>query len=129
MLALILALALTPPADLTAINSAVNDEGTYQRDQRHAWAPLSEKGWVGDCKDFALEKRKELMADGYASSRLVIWLAQEHGTHAVLVVDRQWVLDSQHDAVEALGQQHAALTCPVVNLDQQTPRDNDLDRC
>lgn len=127
--ALALALTLSAPADLTAIQTAVNLEGTQSRDQRHAWAPLSEKGWVGDCKDFALEKRKELIAAGYDAKRLIVWLGFERGPHAVLIVDHAWVLDSLQDGVEPLGHQHVSLVCPAADLSTFVKNDNDLNRC
>lgn len=123
------ALAMAPPAEVATVQLNVQIEGTYRLDQRHAWAPLSEKGWVGDCKDFALEKRKELLARGYDASRLVVWLAHEGALHAVLVVDHRWVLDSLVDAVEPFGHQHAELICAISDLDQQVRNDNDLTRC
>jgi predicted transglutaminase-like cysteine proteinase len=123
-----LALALTPPADLTLVQIDVQARGTYHHDQSHLWAPLSEKGWRGDCKDFALEKRKELMAKGYDPKRLVVWAAWENGPHAVLVVDRRWVMDSQRDGLKPLGQQEADLICPEKDL-SMLAKDNDLERC
>jgi predicted transglutaminase-like cysteine proteinase len=126
--ALALALALTAPQDLVEVQNTVQIEGTYRLDQTHTWAPLSEKGWVGDCKDFALEKRKELMAKGYEAKRLVIWAAWENGAHAVLVVDRAWVLDSQRDGIKPLGHQKASLICPETDL-SMLAKDNDLERC
>lgn len=123
-----IALALTPPADLTLVQADVQARGTYQIDQGHLWAPLSEKGWVGDCKDFALEKRKELMAAGYDPSRLVVWAAWENGPHAVLVVDRAWVMDSQRDGLQPLGHQKAQLICRQTDL-SMLAKDNDLVRC
>lgn len=126
--ALALALTLTAPADLTTINDIVNTEGTQRPDMMHQWAPLSEKGWVGDCKDFALEKRKELIAAGYDPKRLVVWLANERGPHAVLVVDRAWVLDSLQTWPERLGHQHADMVCPAHDLSPGERRD-DRSRC
>jgi predicted transglutaminase-like cysteine proteinase len=126
--AIALALALTAPQDLQDVQLNVQIEGTYRLDQTHTWAPLSEKGWVGDCKDFALEKRKELIAKGYAPKRLVVWAAWENGAHAVLVVDRQWVLDSQRDGLKHIGQQKADLICPEKDLSMMA-KDNDLVRC
>jgi predicted transglutaminase-like cysteine proteinase len=123
------AIAALVPADLAAVQLSVQINGTYRLDQRHAWAPLSEKGWIGDCKDFALEKRKELLARGYGPSRLVVWLAREGALHAVLVVDRRWVLDSQIDAVEPIGRQHADLVCPARDLSMFIGNDNDYGRC
>lgn len=127
--ALALALSLSAPADLTALNDAVNMEGIQQIDQTHAWAPLSEVGWRGDCKNFALEKRKELLAKGYDAKRLIVWLGQERGPHAVLIVDKTWVLDSLQDNVERVGQQHVTLICPAADLAPFVKNDNDLNRC
>lgn len=144
----ILALALTPPADIAEVQLHVQSAGTQQDSMNNVWGPLSEGGWVGNCVAFALEKRKELIAEGYDPKRLVVWIAREDApsravsagpladlfankgnTHAVLVVDRRWVLDNLVDAVEPMGRQHADLVCPATDLSPQVRNDNDLGRC
>lgn len=76
--------------DLNRVNDAVNREITYVTDQNH-WGV--EDQWdiptdgKGDCEDFALEKRRRLVALGYPRQALVLTyvLAKKEG-HAVLTV-------------------------------------------
>ena len=90
---------------LDKINRTVNWEIAYERDidqygVSEYWA-LPESG-KGDCEDFALEKRRRLLAEGWPASDLRIaacWV-ENGGYHAVLVAVLDgdwWVLDNRYD--------------------------------
>lgn len=94
-------------AQLINVNSVVNaavapmtDADYYKREE--VWAyPTS---GYGDCEDYALAKRKALIADGWNASTLLVAVArQQNGAgHAVLMVrtDRgDLVLDNQDGRV------------------------------
>jgi predicted transglutaminase-like cysteine proteinase len=77
-------------AEMIGINNAVNTKVTPRTDAE-MWG--QEEYWsfpdgVGDCEDYVLEKRRELMADGVpASSLLITVVRQPNGDgHAVLTV-------------------------------------------
>jgi len=88
------------------VNSAVNhkimpmtDEDIFGRDE--VWTYPTD---VGDCEDFVLEKRRELMAKGFAVSNLLITVVRKPDGegHAVLTVrtmDGDFILDNLDDRV------------------------------
>ena len=88
-------------AELASINLRVNREITPQEDgatggRRDEWVVDTTRG---DCEDYALSKRKRLLAMGWSSSKLRIATAlTPDGTgHAVLIVrlsDQDVVLDN-----------------------------------
>jgi predicted transglutaminase-like cysteine proteinase len=85
---------------------ALPDEAAFGR--REYWTlPLSLEGVaVGDCEDFALEKRRALIARGWPEDGLLLaaLVAPGYGRHAVLVVvtdEGDYVLDNLHDEVRA----------------------------
>ena len=91
----------------TAINAAVNasikpmnDYDVYGKDE--VWA-YPERG-VGDCEDYVLEKRRELMRNGVSLSDLLITVVRKPDGegHAVLTVRTtrgDFVLDNLTDTV------------------------------
>jgi predicted transglutaminase-like cysteine proteinase len=93
-------------AELARVNRRVNRSITYRPDgvaggELDRWEVRVQQG---DCEDYALTKRAELIDRGWPSHRLLIALAMtEDGTgHAVVVVrleDRDVVLDSLHDRI------------------------------
>jgi predicted transglutaminase-like cysteine proteinase len=104
-------LTLTPAlmAQLNAVDRAINgaiiqtaDLRTYGQDDY--WATPLEDGPItngrarGDCEDYALEKRRALIAQGVPVEDLSIAVADTRwGPHAVLLVDTdrgEYVLDS-----------------------------------
>lgn len=91
---------------LERVNTAVNDEITLMSDPDNLGL---EEYWDlprdcrGDCEDFALEKRRRLVAEGVPSAALTLAFAF-HETlffpHAVLLAETRsgtWVLDNLHD--------------------------------
>lgn len=61
--------------------------------------------FVGDCEDYALEKRRELIAAGWPASALLMTVVKDEAGdgHAVLTVrtDRgEFILDNKTDAIE-----------------------------
>ena len=89
--------------ELTAINTRVNDQVRPVRDevlyQRSEWWAYPTNN-AGDCEDYALMKRKLLLAKGWPASALLLATANQWNGegHAVLVVvtDRgDFVLDNQ----------------------------------
>lgn len=117
-----------PPPALLAVQQAVNSRGMPVDDDA-SWLPLSDLQWFGNCKNFAMEKRKELIALGYDPSRLALWLGYENGLHAVLIVDHKWVLDSQQVDVQDFGKQSVELICEAKNLSPHVANDDDYKRC
>lgn len=87
---------------LASVNVHVNATGHYRAERVEHWAPLSEQQWIGDCEDFALEKRKELIAAGLDPKRAKVWVVviDKADEHAVLVVDGAYVLDLRSPIVE-----------------------------
>lgn len=92
---------------LVSINNKVNsaivpmtDQDFYQVSELWTY-PVG----FGDCEDFALEKRRELIADGWSPSALLLTVARDtNGNgHAVLMVrtDRgDLVLDNQEGTIK-----------------------------
>ena len=88
--------------DLDSINRHVNSAVTAITDQnyygqREVWT-YPDKGF-GDCEDFALEKRRELMQQGWPASSLRMALVRQRNgeAHAVLVANTDsgdFVLDN-----------------------------------
>lgn len=88
------------------VNAAVNrrilpmtDQDIYGRDE--VWSYPTD---VGDCEDFVLEKRRELMKRGFAASNLLITVVRKPDGegHAVLTVrtmDGDFILDNLDDRV------------------------------
>jgi len=88
------------------VNSGVNqkimpmtDQDIFGRDE--VWTYPSD---VGDCEDFVLEKRRELMAKGFTLSNLLITVVRKPDGegHAVLTVrtmDGDFILDNLDDRV------------------------------
>lgn len=84
------------------INAAVNARYPQRSDrerfgQDDFWAPVDSKG--GDCEDFALRKKRELLDYGVPLSmlRIATVLDNERRPHAVLLVrinGTDWVLDN-----------------------------------
>lgn len=102
-----------PPGDdvrireLFEVNRAVNREVRPLDDRLSAglsdrWSLPGDQGMVGDCEDFALEKRRRLIARGWPEQSLRIAIADvpRLGQHAVLVVTTSrgdLVLDNRFD--------------------------------
>lgn len=93
-------------ADLQAVNRDINSRITYVADR--VAAGVNDQWNVairtGDCEDYALTKRQELLDRGWPSDRLLLALARtpEGVGHVVLVVrtDRQdLVLDNMTDEI------------------------------
>jgi predicted transglutaminase-like cysteine proteinase len=88
------------------VNSEVNrrilpmtDQDIYGRDE--VWAYPTD---VGDCEDFVLEKRRELMKRGFSASNLLITVVRKPDGegHAVLTVrtmDGDFILDNLDESV------------------------------
>jgi predicted transglutaminase-like cysteine proteinase len=92
---------------LDRVNTRVNNRITYLLDELHYgredyWAyPVNN---IGDCEDYALAKRRELIAAGWPPSALLMATAYaENGEgHAVLVARTDkgdFVLDNRHASV------------------------------
>lgn len=97
---------------VTSVNSRVNKKIIYREDkeafgQADYWTmPLEDGQRYGDCEDFALEKRRELVAAGIPASALTIALVvtPTGQNHAVLVVATDkgdYVLDNLTPWVDA----------------------------
>ena len=92
---------------LTEVNLSVNerivpmtDEELYGRDE--VWTYPTD---AGDCEDFVLEKRKELMAKGFPATDLLITVVRKPDGegHAVLTVrttQGDFVLDNLNNDVK-----------------------------
>jgi predicted transglutaminase-like cysteine proteinase len=88
------------------VNAEVNnrilpmtDQDIYGRDE--VWAYPTD---VGDCEDFVLEKRRELMQKGFSASNLLITVVRKPDGegHAVLTVrtmDGDFILDNLDESV------------------------------
>lgn len=77
----------------------MTDQDIFGRDE--VWAYPTD---VGDCEDFVLEKRRELMAKGFAASNLLITVVRKPDGegHAVLTVrtaDGDFILDNLDERV------------------------------
>jgi len=88
-------------AEMVAVNNGVNTKVTPRTDMEIWGKPevWSFPDKFGDCEDFALEKRRELIADGIpAGSLLITVVRQANGDgHAVLTVrtsDGDYILDN-----------------------------------
>lgn len=92
---------------LERINTRVNNRITYRLDADHYgrddyWAYPTNN--IGDCEDYALAKRRELIAAGWPASALLMATARsENGEgHAVLVARTNkgdFILDNRHARV------------------------------
>lgn len=132
---------------LDLVNSYVNKNCVYtEQGDKNPWGRCSFKGWKGNCKDFALEKKAELEIAGLDPRRLAIWYVMvvvpnekthdfDYMGHAVLVVDDKWVLDNRYDVVLMKGFQESQgyqFVCriPDKNLyDGPSRGDSDPGRC
>lgn len=86
---------------LRAVNTAVNRAIFPKHDGVDRWTPDAE---TGDCEEYVLEKRRRLIALGWAPSQLLIAVAQTPslGAHAVLIArtdQGDMVLDNLRDEV------------------------------
>jgi predicted transglutaminase-like cysteine proteinase len=101
---------LTPKAwrDLLEVNHSVNNAHSVETDASSRGVTESwnyPKG-VGDCEDFALEKRRLLIQRGWPSNALLITIVNVplYGPHAVLVVssaEGDYVLDILDASIRA----------------------------
>ncbi|WP_171981890.1 transglutaminase-like cysteine peptidase [Brevundimonas sp. LM2] len=110
---------------VVAINRAVNNavrgvERVSAMGGIEGWVRPSMTRWglVGDCKNFAVEKRERLIEAGVSASQLryAVVYRRDIGLHAVLVVrvnDRDYVLDNR--SVHVLPWQDAPYTWVKVN--------------
>lgn len=81
-------------AEIVSVNREINSRLTWRSDQdvygqEEYWAmPIAVGLRYGDCEDFALEKRRELLERGFppASLALATGYSQATGLHAVLIV-------------------------------------------
>ncbi len=97
-----------PPARLSVlreVNRVVNRSikpvsDIKQYGKREVWAANTR---AGDCEDYALSKRRALMARGFKPAHLLLTMARRRGeAHTVLVVrtrDGDFVLDNMRDEV------------------------------
>lgn len=88
------------------INATVNrrilpmtDQDVFGRDE--VWAYPTD---VGDCEDFVLEKRRELMKRGFSAANLLITVVRKpdgegHAVLTVRTVDGDFILDNLDDGV------------------------------
>lgn len=86
---------------LMAVNVDVNRAITPRQDAADHWTPGA---LVGDCEEYALEKRRRLMDLGWAPSQLLIAVAEDpdQGPHAVLIARTNMgdlVLDNLTDEI------------------------------
>lgn len=94
-----------------SINSAISYRTDYEQwGREETWLlPLSEEGVeYGDCEDYALEKRRELLAHGVPADRLSLATAWSEltGLHAVLIVrtsEADYVLDNATPHIARVG--------------------------
>jgi predicted transglutaminase-like cysteine proteinase len=100
---------LTPAAmkDLEKINRTVNASITSETDEEH-WGVVDRWDYPmdgkGDCEDFALVKRKMLLARGYPRQALLMTVVKDHGGegHAILTIKTtkgDYALDNLSDKV------------------------------
>ncbi len=90
-------------AKLIAVNQTINQSIVYETDEEqygvaNLWT-LDAVGGYGNCKDYALAKRQQLIAQGFPESalRIAIVRTPQDELHAVLTVDTDrgdFVLDS-----------------------------------
>lgn len=86
---------------LKTVNRMVNERMVPAPDEADVW---TDRGRKGDCEDFALIKRRALMAEGWRADQLLIAIAETPfgEAHAVLIARTNFgdiVLDSRHDAL------------------------------
>lgn len=98
------ALATLERVDLTINHQIRFDPDEAGAEVTRGWhLPLKDGTMVGDCADIALEKRRALVEEGFASDALSLALAQTPaGTHVVLLVATnrgELVLDSLSEHV------------------------------
>lgn len=98
-------------ADLQAINETVNqaiapatDIAQYAVADRWALPLTTDETYIGDCEDYALEKRRMLIEAGWPPEalRLAVATSRETGVHAALIVltaEGDYVLDNLIDEV------------------------------
>lgn len=86
----------------------------------------------GDCEDFSLAKRAELMRRGYAAERLQILFAHSNtgAGHAALLVDGKWVLDNNWEFVlpMVLWTRHFRVACVIQDISTESEK-KAADRC
>lgn len=87
--------------DLATVNKLVNDAISPKHDSADIWSPNAS---AGDCEDYALAKRQQLIDLGWAPSQLLIAVVEDPslGAHAVLIArtDRgDLVLDNLTDEI------------------------------
>ncbi|MFY0633091.1 MAG: transglutaminase-like cysteine peptidase [Vannielia sp.] len=85
---------------INATTREVSDRSQYAREEH--WALPTKRG--GDCEDFALVKKRELIRQGVAPARLLIATAldRQRRSHAVLIyrgAGGDLVLDNQTDSL------------------------------
>jgi predicted transglutaminase-like cysteine proteinase len=105
------ALAFAPVGStelLRQVDAEVDRQVTYQSDPagQDYWQPAT---WAGDCEDYALLKRKRLIARGWPAEDLQVMFVEAkpgrfRGGHAVLVShSKQAVLDNQDEKTHPEG--------------------------
>jgi len=98
--------------ELSQVNAKWNEKITYVSDDEkyntiEQWEDAIEKGYAGDCEDYAIAKLHELLRIGWPIERLRLtfcWVGAERDNegHAVLVVEynnQLWVLDNRFKPV------------------------------
>lgn len=94
--------------ELLRVNKQINDVIEPVSDQEH-WGTIERWSYPsdgkGDCEDYVLEKRRQLMAVGWPRQALLVTVVRDHrgDGHAVLTVrtDRgDFVLDNQEPKVK-----------------------------
>ncbi len=88
-------------SDLADVNVQVNNTIAPEHDGGDVWSPNAA---AGDCEDYALAKRQNLIARGWAPSQLLIAVVEEpsQGAHAVLIArtdQGDLVLDNLTDEI------------------------------
>lgn len=98
-------------ADLQAINQAVNEAITPVSDvaqfavaERWALPVTADETYIGDCEDYALEKRRMLIEAGWPPDalRLAVATSRDTGVHAALIAltaEGDYVLDNLENEV------------------------------
>lgn len=119
-----------PPRDVLEVQMIVQERVTYVEDTPGVdhWRVAIDKG---DCEDFALAKRAELIRRGYGDQRLQVLMARSRAGngHAVLLVDGQWVLDNTVDMVLPMRLWTENWTVVCVIQDITTEIKAAIDRC
>lgn len=98
-------------ADLQAVNDAVNraiapmsDEAQFAVADRWTLPLTTDETYIGDCEDYALEKRRMLIEAGWPPDalRLAVGTSRDTGVHAALIAltaEGDYVLDNLVDEV------------------------------